>query len=353
MMSHGISGYTARLRVPMLLDFEPYLPHNKATPREAARLLVQRTQLAHPHLALHIVFDSGFGSFDEMQYYLDNEVVTTMSMPSSQWSWLWDMLGWECPLESGRTALVSLGEHKVLASLYHVKSDSGKFIDILTASSAFQWTRPILIEPQVFSVGERRMNDEGSFEYETKWVEGDITWQLASSFMDADGTFNIKFLEIAKEEDIKDALADLRALQLTDMCHGLSLKVSGTKEKLIKRIVKKSLEPKSDQFSWCTTLLENVVSEVAHGDTSTPGRMRRFYTNTYKSLDQFDQLWYEISYDKRDRDWRTCYIWSVLLGCVINARAAYCEDRQAMEPMKAFVRGLIDELRDFVARRNK
>lgn len=209
----------------MLLDLEPYVPQNKASAREAARVLVLRTKAAHPHLSLHVVFDSCFGSFEEMSYYLTEGVVTTMSMPANQRAWLWEMLRWSCPLDSGRTALVPLGESSILASLFHVKSDSGKFIDILTASSAFKWQAPAQIEAVVHSVGERRINADGFFEYKTTWEDGDITWQLASSFLDDDGTFNIKFLQRAEAEDVRDALAPLNAERLVSICHALSLKV--------------------------------------------------------------------------------------------------------------------------------
>jgi len=227
MMSHGLSGYTAKMRMPFLLDIEPYVPHNKATPRDAARTLVDRAKTAYPELRLHIIFDSGFGSFDELAHYTDIGVLATMSMPSKQKSWLWDLLGWSCPLDCGRTALVPVGNDnaQVLASLFHVKSDSGKLIDILTASNAFVWTAPVIVEPVVSMVGARRTNKNGFFEYETTWEDGDVTWQLASSFMDDDGKFSLRFLEIATDEDVKDALTTRTATQLVEICQAQSLKV--------------------------------------------------------------------------------------------------------------------------------
>lgn len=55
------------------------------------------------------------------------------------------------------------------------------------------------------------------------------------------------------------------------------------------------------------------------------GRIRRTYTNNYKSLDQFDALWYEIAYYKRDVHWETVFIWAMVLDSIINGRAMYCE----------------------------
>lgn len=93
------------------------------------------------------------------------------------------------------------------------------------------------------------------------------------------------------------------------------------------------------------TNIEDAVGDAVDGEDSVCGRIHRLYTNTYKSLDQFDQLWYECSYDKRDRAWETCYAWAVILDCFINARSAYCEYNQSKEPMEVFLREAIKEIR--------
>ena len=74
-------------------------------------------------------------------------------------------------------------------------------------------------------LGDRTVNSHGQFEYETIWEDGDVTIQLASSFMDADGTFSIKFLQQAEKEDIEDALADHKKASLKTICLAQSLKV--------------------------------------------------------------------------------------------------------------------------------
>ena len=111
--------------------------------------------------------------------------------------------------------------------------------------------------------------------------------------------------------------------------------------------MKETLSVKEDKLSWANTLTEAAVGDAMGGETSIPGRLRRFYTNTYKSLDQFDQIWYELSYGKRDHDWQTCYIWAIILAAVVNARSAFCESKGQKEPPKEFVRGLIKEIRDY------
>jgi hypothetical protein len=91
------------------------------------------------------------------------------------------------------------------------------------------------------------------------------------------------------------------------------------------------------------------VGAYALGDMCTSGRIRRYYTSSYKCLDQFDQLWYECRYDRREKSWETCYTWAVLLDCVINARSAYCEQTESVEPLKAFIAALIPELYSYAS----
>src|SRR5437868_2857344 len=42
LLSYGLSGYTSVMRLPMLLDVEPWVPKNKLTPRESGKALVAR-----------------------------------------------------------------------------------------------------------------------------------------------------------------------------------------------------------------------------------------------------------------------------------------------------------------------
>ena len=78
----------------------------------------------------------------------------------------------------------------------------------------------------VTGIGARRESNEGYFEYETHWAGGAVTWQRSHSFMDGDGTFNIKWLEKAEAEDIQDALSDLQVADLISICEQQHWKVS-------------------------------------------------------------------------------------------------------------------------------
>ena len=109
-------------------------------------------------------------------------------------------------------------------------------------------------------------------------------------------------------------------------------------------MVKKTIAIKADEMSWTRTLLESAVGEPLTGEDSTSGIIRRFYTNNYKALDQFDALWYACSYNYRDSCWQTCYLWAIILDCVVNARSAWCEARGEQVTIKAFISHLIEEL---------
>jgi hypothetical protein len=110
--------------------------------------------------------------------------------------------------------------------------------------------------------------------------------------------------------------------------------------------VKKTLQSKQKAIDWTAEKARLLLGETG-AEGSNPGRIRRFYTNTYKALDIFDQMWYECQYEKRDRDWKVNYAWSVILAAMVNARSAYKESLWQREPMKQFARELVSELQDY------
>jgi hypothetical protein len=226
-LSYGLSGYTAVLKLPMLLDIEPWVPLNKYSARDSATHLVDRLIAAFPDLQPHIVMDSLFGSFVDIHRYYSKGVTVTMSMTETPYKWLWDLLVWQCPLNAGRAALLPIEESDVhyIASAYHVESESGKINDIRTITSAFAFQEAERAEVVVTAVSSRRTDQNGFFEYETHWVDGDVTWQLAQSFMNDDGTFTYKWLEFAEEEDIRAVLQSCTNDRLGEICEHQSLKV--------------------------------------------------------------------------------------------------------------------------------
>jgi len=203
--------------MPIVLDLVPHLPGARASAHSALLELTRRFRVAHPAIPLHVVADSAFGSFTTIEKMRDLGAHATFSMAPNHKPWLWEMLAWECDIDSGRTVLLPIldGREHALASVFHVKSETDKIIDIRTMTTGFGWTRPASAEWTVAKIGQRRTNANGVFEYETFWGEGSVTWQQARSFMDDDGKFTIAWLEKASAEDVKDALVDLTADELS------------------------------------------------------------------------------------------------------------------------------------------
>lgn len=117
---------------------------------------------------------------------------------------------------------------------------------------------------------------------------------------------------------------------------------TGNKTLVTKRIVEKLYAPRSDPLTWSELLVIDAVGEPLHEDEDP---IRRFYNDNFKVIDQLDQAWYDIQYDKRERSWRTCYSWGIIVDALLNARAAYCEKFERMEPTKEFMAALITEIR--------
>jgi hypothetical protein len=109
--------------------------------------------------------------------------------------------------------------------------------------------------------------------------------------------------------------------------------------------VKHTLLVKEDKLTWAETLIDCTIGPLGTGEQSNCGTIRRNYTQNYKPIDQIDQTWYSVCYDKRDNSWFSCYIWGIILDGVLNARAAYCETNVNTEPVKDFIEKLIDDIR--------
>jgi Transposase IS4 len=215
-MSYGLACRSSTQELPCLLDFEPYLPGNRVSAREAARRLVGRFVEDHSELAPQFVLDAAFGSFSEIEYYKDIEVNVTYSMPSNENKWLWDLLLHDCPIEQGRCAIVpySDGQNSFLVSAFRTMNEKHKVIDIYTASNGFGAQPPDEIEAVVTFVEGAQFDESGTRLYQTSWASGEVTMEPISSFMDEDGTFNDKWLSIAALDDVKAALTDKTNEQL-------------------------------------------------------------------------------------------------------------------------------------------
>jgi len=301
------------------------------------------------HRPVHLVCDSAFGSFDEALYFLEKGIHVTYSMNCDPKAYLWDLLAFACPTETGRVAIVPLADQKppALASYYCAIDDKGKVNDLRTLTTSFSWEIDNGEEGQVIAVTESQISDDGHLEYKTLWADGDETWEPVSSFMDDDGKFTSPFLNFAGEDDIKAALEGLTVAELEVICEAQNFSKAGNKPYVVKRIVQKTLAVKADNLGWAKEVASSVVG-VADGEACK--RIRSFYTRNYKALDQFDQAWYEAFYNKREDSWLSAFTWALIMDSIINARSAYCEAVGSSEPVKAFLTGLIADINDYVSK---
>jgi hypothetical protein len=229
LLIYVLAGYTAKMRIPIIIAVEPWIPFNKLTPRDSAKALMARLHKAYgQETDFHLVADSAFGSYSDAEDYAKKRIWVTFSMAETPKQWLYELLLHEAVVDSGRVALLPMASSNnvILASCFRVKTEKDKIIDIKTISTAYDVEITAQVEPRVVSVESKRTTKTGRLEYETKWADGDLTWEPAKSYMDLDGTFNIKWLEKAKEVDIRDALADLTQAELIAICDARSWKVA-------------------------------------------------------------------------------------------------------------------------------
>lgn len=226
-MSYGLACKSAEQEMPCLIDFEPYIKGNKVSARGAARKLASRFVEDHPELAPQFVMDAAFGSFSEIEYYRDIGANITYSMNSRENKWLWDLLLFDCPANFGRCAIFPYSdkENAFIVSAFRAINENGKVIDILTSSSGFGAIAPEEIEPVVAFVEPGVLDEAGQTIYPTTWADGDVTLEPVSHFMDDDGTFNNKWLNIATIDDVKVALSGKTNLELQTLLEAQGWKV--------------------------------------------------------------------------------------------------------------------------------
>lgn len=211
----------------MVLDVEPHVFGNSAPPRSVARILCERFVANFPDVQLYVTLDSAFGSIEDLHSLQQIGVRATMSVSSNIEAWLWELLLFKCPLDSGRMALYRGREKNmaIIAAAQHSVSNSGKFIDLRTITTCFDFEMPDETETRVTAIKERIIYPDGRRKYRTLWADGDVTIVPAENFLDMDGTFTRCFLERANKTDLLAALSVHDVESLQEMCRHLQLRV--------------------------------------------------------------------------------------------------------------------------------
>lgn len=128
----------------------------------------------------------------------------TMSMSKKSATWLWEMLMWQCPVGSGRTAFIP--ESGILVSAFKAEKEDGGGVHVIkTIVSGATLSGLDEEEEEVIEVNSRREENDGSLLYKAIFASGATEWLPASDFIDDDGTATNAWLAFATEEEIRGA----------------------------------------------------------------------------------------------------------------------------------------------------
>ena len=114
---------------------------------------------------------------------------------------------------------------------------------------------------------------------------------------------------------------------------------TGEKARVARRYMKYLYNKRKDVKEWQRAILQQKAGDVEKGEGTTffltppislpgttPGFVRARYRDGYPPLDRFDREWYNkgVWYLPKKGHWKTTFVWNLLHGQVINARALYC-----------------------------
>ena len=262
-----------------------------------------------------------------------------MSMSSRVETWLWEMLGWGCGIDQGRTAYCP--ESNLLVSAFTVLSETGKTHQIKTISTGFQVEQAPGSEDEVLAVKGRRLGPAQTT-YLTCYADGSQSCLRFPAFFSDDGTVTSAFLSFCSRDDLEMGFKSYSAPKLHDMCSGQNLRGTGRKSRLQNRLQRHYWKMKGE-YEFSLSTFQEKIGELSTGDSSHAGTVRRFYTDNYSAVDCFDRLWYETKYPFSCRDYETYFAYCLLHQAVINAWAAWCIFSGKRIPIIKFIEEVVSE----------
>jgi hypothetical protein len=262
-----------------------------------------------------------------------------MSMSSHVEPWLWQMLGWGCGINQGRTA--HCPKSNLLVSAFTVLSETGKIHQIKTISTGFQVERAPGSEDVVLAIKERRLGPAQTT-YLTRYADGSQSWLRFPAFFSDDGTVTSSFLSFCSREDLEMGFKAYSKRQLQAMCAGQTLRSTGAKQRLQGRLQRHYFRMKGE-YDFTLSTFQEKIGELSTGDSSHAGTVRRFYTDNYSAVDRFDRLWYETKYPFSCRNYETYFAYCLLHQAVINAWAAWCTFSGRRIPIMNFIEEVVSE----------
>lgn len=275
-----------------------------------------------------------------------------MSMSSITGQWMWELLGYNCGVDEGRTAYSA--ERDLLVSIFKVINAKKKVIQIRTIMSGCVVKRPERKEFIVQKVISKRRQGK-HLEYETKLAGYPVEWLPPSSFISDNGTVNQQWLNFAEDDDLLEAFMSFthKKLQVSItfpflsslliftqlMCTAQEWKATGDKQTIAKRLVKR-LRAVSVGRPAVIDLMESKIGPKSSAE-GLPALVRKYYTDHYQALDRFDRLWYEMRWHNHPHEWQSHFCWGFIHSAIINARAVWCSAHGRRVPLREFIKNLI------------
>lgn len=118
------------------------------------------------------------------------------------------------------------------------------------------------------------------------------------------------------------------------MCESWNIRGTGNKNQLLDRVAK-HLHNASQEEEHLKARIDCVIGKASR--SGTPASVRRFYTESYKALDKFDRLWYDMRFLDHPHDWKSYFAWSLIHCALINARAVWCVQKDLRVSMIDFL----------------
>jgi len=202
--------------LPVAFDFEPYITGNRISAQDAMITFFLRSKSRWTGHPIHFVVDSAFGSFDRMDQIVEFGGDATMSMSSTVYPWLWELLDYRCGINQGRVAYIPT--NGVVVASYVVKTNSDEIRQLKIISSACKVEDPEGEDSAVVvKVSDSKVLPEGKIEFLAHFSDGDTAWMTPRELIGVDGNVDISLLEFVTDEDLTLALKEFTRSELQVM----------------------------------------------------------------------------------------------------------------------------------------
>lgn len=322
-------------RLPIIVDFEPKMPSNKPTPKNAMLKMVSRVQ-QHLHHVGHVTADSAFVAAQSMQEFRDLHACLTIAVSSSTSCGYQDLyeLG-STHLEIGKTRTYSIGSY-----IFQIKREEDHVIAVISNAWSSQQvipqalTTPLLkYETAVYLYEHETMASiKQAFNLPKELSVGDpiaiiqaaTGWNISLPPPTEEGAIIINQLTLSSMK-----VSQLRLLHSnTAQCKGSGRKNS---DQLIADILKyhplAQTQAQTSNYKKRKNIDVTTLRESLLGPNCETSTLIDYYNSSYKTIDNINWLFYEVTDCANHRTWQKLYLFSLIMVMVINARSIYVEHK--------------------------